>query len=68
MVNGQIHIDDEVTQLFRRHGLGGAPRTRQLDFRDLMRYRINNILLVASLYDYYESKYQRRCQGPKYYL
>ena len=53
MNNGRIHIDDEVTQLIQLHGVGGTPRTRQLDFRDLMRFRINNILLVASLYDYY---------------
>ncbi|MBR9974678.1 MAG: histidine kinase [Bacteroidetes bacterium] len=53
MTHGRIHIDDEVTQLIQRHGLAGTPRTRQLDFRDLMCNRINNILLVASLYDYY---------------
>ena len=45
---------DEVTDLIRLHVVGDAvPRTRQLDFRDLMRFRINNILLVSSLYDYY---------------
>lgn len=46
--------DDEVTRLIHSHGLSTAlPRTRQLDFRDLMPFRINRILLVSSLYDYY---------------
>jgi CheY-like chemotaxis protein len=53
MTIGRHHIDDEVTRLIHAHGVVSAPRTRQLDFRDLMRYRINKILLVASLYDYY---------------
>ena len=53
MNGSRIHIDDEVTDLIRRSGSSAALRTRQLDFRDLMRYRINNILLVSSLYDYY---------------
>jgi CheY-like chemotaxis protein len=46
--------DDEVTRLIHSHGIGTAlPRSRQLDFRDLMSFRINRILLVSSLYDYY---------------
>ena len=45
---------DEVTDLIHRSGVSGTvPKTHQLDFKDLMNFRINNILLVSSLYDYY---------------
>lgn len=45
---------DEVTDLIEKSGVGGeVPKTHQLDFKDLMNFRINNILLVSSLYDYY---------------
>ncbi|MFA6233618.1 MAG: PEP/pyruvate-binding domain-containing protein [Bacteroidota bacterium] len=53
-MNTRVNTDDEVTQLIQTHGIGEAvPQKRQLDFRDLMRFRINKILLVSSLYDYY---------------
>jgi CheY-like chemotaxis protein len=46
--------DDEVTQLILQSGLSGTiPKSHQLDFKDLMNFRINRILLVSSLYDYY---------------
>ncbi|MCB2206621.1 histidine kinase [bacterium] len=46
--------DDEVTQLIHHFGVDGTiPKTHQLDFKDLMNFRINRILLVSSLYDYY---------------
>ncbi|MBN1447861.1 MAG: histidine kinase [Bacteroidetes bacterium] len=49
------HIpNDEVTDLVEKSGVGVAmPKSHQLDFKDLMNFRINNILLVSSLYDYY---------------
>ena len=45
---------DEVGRIIARE----SGHTRQeggvrLDFKDLMRVRVNNILLVSSLYDYY---------------
>ncbi|MBE0646102.1 MAG: histidine kinase [Bacteroidetes bacterium] len=53
-MKSRTNNSDEVTELILTHGVGGAvPQIRQLDFRDLMRFRINNILLVSSLYDYY---------------
>ncbi|MFZ1730296.1 MAG: PEP/pyruvate-binding domain-containing protein [Bacteroidota bacterium] len=53
-MKSKIRTDDEVTQLIQAHGIAeAAPGSRQLEFRDLMRFRINNILLVSSLYDYY---------------
>jgi CheY-like chemotaxis protein len=46
--------DDEVTRLIGQFGEDFRTRhRRQLDFKDLMRVRVNNILLVSSLYDYY---------------
>ncbi|MBL0176456.1 MAG: histidine kinase [Ignavibacteria bacterium] len=45
---------DEVTDVIRQLGVtGGENGGRSLEFKDLMRYRINDILLVSSLYDFY---------------
>ena len=47
-------FDDEVDKLIVSFGASFRTRRgRQLDFKDLMRVRVNNILLVSSLYDYY---------------
>lgn len=53
-MNAQTPEGDEVTDLIRSAGsASNAPDAPRLDFRDLMHYRINKILLVSSLYDYY---------------
>ncbi len=54
MATVSTSYDDEVTRLISRFGEDFRARQhRQLDFKDLMRVRVNNILLVSSLYDYY---------------
>jgi CheY-like chemotaxis protein len=51
--NGNNRVD-EVHGVISRFGMDDSMLTeRRLDFKELMRYRINNILLVSSLYDYY---------------
>jgi len=45
---------DEVTDIIEKMGIVEmTPQDRALDFKDLMRFRINDILLVSSLYDFY---------------
>jgi len=53
-MSSKLTHDDEVTDLIQESGIGTSlPKVRQLDFKDLMTFRINKILLVSSLYDYY---------------
>ncbi|MDH7515399.1 MAG: PEP/pyruvate-binding domain-containing protein [Bacteroidota bacterium] len=48
------HGLDEVTDVLRRFGLDGElSAVEAFRFKDLMRFRIGEILLVSSLYDYY---------------
>jgi CheY-like chemotaxis protein len=45
---------DEIASLIQEHGATGHERgAPRLDFKEMMRFRINNILLVSSLYDFH---------------
>jgi len=45
---------DEISDVLGRHNVSGTEGTGQsLEFKELMRYRIKEILLVSSLYDFY---------------
>ncbi len=53
MQTKKTHVD-EMAALFKSSGLKKLDTGHyNLDFRDLMKFRIENILMVCSLYDYY---------------
>ncbi len=45
---------DELLEVIQKSGVAESlPRSLFMDFKDLMRFRMNNILLVSSRYDFY---------------